>query len=323
MSKLPKSIITGRVGEQYSRVVQLDVSDELKLFPDTVPSLIYRRPDEESVYPGTITFDSETGIITWQIDSVITGVQGYNGAVQILFTKSDDVHTIIGQSFIIRLVVLESLTEDEGEPPDPYDSWIASLTALGAETLANANTAQAARDEAVDARDEAVAAAGDVTGAVDTATAASTAAVAAKEAVDAVKDSILSAATTAESAKDAAVAASSSATASAGIAENYAASAAQNARAADTSAQQAEEHMNAAEEYKDNAASSMTQANASAQSAAQSAVTAELAMNAAEASVNKGGYISLYKQNHHLCVKLTNMGDLTFVHENRRLVIYG
>ena len=323
MSKLPKSIITGRVGEQYSRSVYLDVSDELKLFPDTVPSLLYKRPDEETIYPGTISFDPDTGIITWLIDSVITGVQGSDGAVQILFTKSDDVHTIIGQSFIIRLVVLESLTEDEGEPPDPYDSWIASLTALGAETLANANTAQAARDEAVDARDEAVAAAGDVTGAVDEAIAARNEAVAAKTAIDAVKDPILNAASEAASARNAAVAASSSADASASVAENYAASAAQNARVADTSAQQAEEHMNTAEGYKDNAASSMTQANASAQQAAQSAVTAELAMQAAEASVNQGGYISFFKQNHHLCVKLTNMGDLTFVHENRRLVIYG
>lgn len=143
MSKLPKSIITGRVGEQYSRSVVLDVSDELKLFPGTVPSLVYKRPEEETIYPGTISFDSDTGIITWLIDSVITGIQGSDGAVQILFTKSDDVHTIIGQSFIIRLVVLESLTEDEGEPPDPYDSWIASLTALGSQTLANANAAAA------------------------------------------------------------------------------------------------------------------------------------------------------------------------------------
>jgi hypothetical protein len=42
-----------------------------------------------------------------------------------------------------------------------------------------------------------------------------------------------------------------------------------------------------------------------------------------ELNEKKSGYISLYKQNNHLCVKLTNMGDLTFVHENRRLVIYG
>jgi len=323
MSKLPKSIITGRVGEQYSRVVQLDVSDELKLFLDTVPSLIYRRPNEEDVYPGTITFDSETGIITWQIDSVITGVQGSDGAVQILFTKNDNVHTIIGQSFIIRLVVLESLTENEGEPPDPYDSWIASLTALGAETLANANTAQAARDEAVAARDEAVAAAATITGAVDTATAASTAAVASKEAVDAVKDSILSAATTAESAKDAAVAASAAANLALEAAEEYASNAAGSALAASASAQEAKDYMNDAEDYKDSAAHDASQAISAASAAAQSAVTAELAMQAAEASVNQGGYISLFKQNHHLCVKLTNMGDLTFVHENRRLVIYG
>ena len=60
MSKLPKSIITGRVGEQYSRSVYLDVSDELKLFPGTVPSLLYKRPDEETIYPGTISFDPDT-----------------------------------------------------------------------------------------------------------------------------------------------------------------------------------------------------------------------------------------------------------------------
>lgn len=140
-TKLPKSIIAGRLGEQNSRVIYLDVSEELHEFPGTVPSLIYKRPGEEEAYPGTISFDPDTGTVSWVINSVITSVPGADGQVQLLFTSSNDVNTIIGRSIVIRLVVLESVTENSEEPPDPYDSWLAALQALAGTTTTNANAA--------------------------------------------------------------------------------------------------------------------------------------------------------------------------------------
>ena len=167
MSKLPKTVITGRMGEQNSRVIYLNVSDEMALFPGTVPSLVYRRPGEDELYPGTIAYDTETNIVTWVIDAAVTSVVGADGAVQLIFTNSENTTVIIGRSFIIRLVVLESLVEASSTPPDPYDSWIASLTALAGETLTNANNAAASAAAALvsegNAADSAADAAGSAT----------------------------------------------------------------------------------------------------------------------------------------------------------------
>ena len=151
MTKLPKSIAIGRKGEQYARTIPLDISDELEQWHDSTPSLIYKRPGEDTVYPGTITVSDN--IVNWVIDAFATSIIGSDGSAQLIFTAEADDKTIIGRSLIMRVAVFESLIESEEEPPDAYESWLANLTTLGAQTLENAESAAQSASDAADSAD--------------------------------------------------------------------------------------------------------------------------------------------------------------------------
>lgn len=144
-SLLPELIIIGREGEQYAREIQLDISAEMALWPNSSPQLIYTRPGETDVYIAVTTHDGTT--LTWVPDAFPLEKNGISGAAQIIFTTPGDEQTIIGKSKILGLYVKDSLQEGE-TPPDPYESWLAALTDLAAQTEQYAADAETSAERA-------------------------------------------------------------------------------------------------------------------------------------------------------------------------------
>lgn len=138
-NKLPKSIDIGYEGEQNSRPLELDISEGLAKWAGSVPTLLYIRPGENLAVPAATTLDD--GILTWIPDAYATAKSGGTGALQIVFTI-EATNTVIGKSQVIPMTVNASLIESE-DPPEPYESWIASLLAAAAEAEGSAQDAEA------------------------------------------------------------------------------------------------------------------------------------------------------------------------------------
>lgn len=154
-SNLPQSVTIGRETEQYARTIELDVSVELELWPDSVPQLLYCRPGEDTPYLGVTELDGTT--LKWIPDAFVMEHKGTDGQIQIVFTSSDDDITVIGKSPILRFAILCSLKTGV-TPPDPYDTWIASLLAAAARAE-SAETGARTAQEAAEAAQEAAEAA--------------------------------------------------------------------------------------------------------------------------------------------------------------------
>ena len=291
MSKLPKSIITGRVGEQYSRVVQLDVSEEMEQFPGTGPVLLYRRPGEDTLYPGTITFNSDTNIIEWVIDGAVTAVAGADGAVQIMFSRNDNSMTVIGRSFIIRLSVLESLTNPDSEPPDSYETWLENLTTLAAQTQGNAASAQQSASSA----SASATAAGGYAASAQQAVADAQSVVqdisVDYEALDQAVSSAASSADLASGSADAASASAGSAASAATSAMNGATQASLSASAARLAANEAAGTITEIRQKAEAAAASASDADSSAEAALKA--RDQLFNSTARCTVNDRGYVAV------------------------------
>lgn len=124
-TNLPDIVAIGYVGEQYSRVISLDVSSEMEMWPNSTPFLSYIRPNETEVYLAVTTLNG--GILEWIPDAFATENEGF-GSLQIIFTVTEDSTLIIGKSPVIPLKVKHSL--DEGETPvEPDETFLASVTA--------------------------------------------------------------------------------------------------------------------------------------------------------------------------------------------------
>lgn len=195
-TRLPTGIAIGYEGEQYARRVALDISAELARWPGSVPTLIYIRPGERSVYPAITELDGAT--LTWEPDAFATEKPGSTGSAQVIFTDPGDDRTIIGKSIVMALFVNDSLGDPASDPPEPYTGWLETLTELAARAVQAEEGAEAARDLAE--------------GYSDTALDAKTDAVAAKEAAEAAQAAAEQSATAASGSADAAEASAAEAT---------------------------------------------------------------------------------------------------------------
>ena len=136
-TKLPDMITIGYVGEQNSRVISLDISDELQMWPDSTPFLSYMRPTETEVYLAVTTL--ENGILQWVPDAFATEIEGF-GSVQIVFAENRDSTLIIGKSAVIPLRVKRSL-EDGEMPTEADETFLAAITAQAERAISAAEEA--------------------------------------------------------------------------------------------------------------------------------------------------------------------------------------
>lgn len=258
----PNPVALGEKGENGVSAVLFDYSEWIEDFGNGAISLLVKRKGDTAAYP--VVLSTADGIATWTISDTDTAVQGY-GKAEYIFTIDDKV----AKSAVFSFFVAHDLGP-AGDPPDPYESWIDTLTALGGETLQNAQAAQAAQEAAETAQTAAE------TAATNAATSATNAAQSAGAARFAAESALASA--------DSASASATSATASATAASESATQAAASAQAAEASETAAYESANTAAEEAEVARTAATQAQTSASNAYDYAAQAMEAASDAQAA---------------------------------------
>ena len=128
----PEDISTlclGVQGENKSRIIQIDVSDWLKEFPNANINILVTRPTETTPYIANTSVIN--GIFTWLISDSDTTYSGL-GKAELRATQDD----IIKKSLTYLTSIKESL---EGVPsplpPEPSESWVNAVIKKANEVL--------------------------------------------------------------------------------------------------------------------------------------------------------------------------------------------
>lgn len=143
------AVMIGYVGESGVTQVVLDFSTWREAYGDGVVTLGVQRSGDPSWYPVALDVDGTTA--AWLVSKTDTNVEGV-GVARFAYTVGGaEKRSAVWQFFVDR-----GLQSPEGDAPDPYESWVETLTELGAETLQNAQDAEAAKSAAQEASQQAL-----------------------------------------------------------------------------------------------------------------------------------------------------------------------
>lgn len=130
----------GYVGETGARPVAFDFSAWAAEYGAGVLQLLLQRPGDAQPYPVLLDIDGETA--TWTPDETDTAAQG-QGQAQLVYT----VGGVIVKNAIFRVLIAPSLGA-AGDPPEPYENWLARLTAIAVQAQQSAIDAEGSATEA-------------------------------------------------------------------------------------------------------------------------------------------------------------------------------
>lgn len=142
------AVMIGYVGEGGVTQVEVDFSAWAEAYGSGAITLGVQRNGDPTWYPVALTVDGTNAV--WLVSKTDTNVEGM-GAARFAYTVGgDEKRSAVWQFFVDR-----GLQSPEGDAPDPYESWVDTLTELGAETLQNAQDAQEAAEDAEAAKNAA------------------------------------------------------------------------------------------------------------------------------------------------------------------------
>lgn len=134
------SINLGYYAENEATQVIFDISSLIDLFGSGSAVLLHKRATDTNAYP--VTVDQEGGTVTWTVTNIDTNVVGY-GKCELYYYVDET----LAKTIVFSTYVTEDIGTTGSTPPDPYETWVETLTELGAETLQNAqDAAQSASD---------------------------------------------------------------------------------------------------------------------------------------------------------------------------------
>lgn len=137
------SIAIGIRGENLATRLEFDCTQLVSKYGLGAAVLMIKRPGDAQAYPAVIEQDGAT--VTWSVTATDTEKQGHGQAE--LFWYVDE---LLAKSIVYTLRIAADIGVAGSTPPDPYETWVDTLTELGAETLENAQAAEAARDSILD-----------------------------------------------------------------------------------------------------------------------------------------------------------------------------
>lgn len=132
-----KSLILGKQGENDARPIVFDFTAWAYAFGDGVAILAVKRNGDTAAYPVTLTFDGYKAL--WRVSDVDTAKAG-SGSAELKYLVND----VVVKSETFRTYVYDSISENPGPVPDPYENWLSTLVELGSETQIYAQRAEAA-----------------------------------------------------------------------------------------------------------------------------------------------------------------------------------
>ncbi len=127
----PQTIVIGRRGTYDTMQIAFNLAYLIENYGNGTAVLAVKRSQDETAYPAVTTQDETT--LTWVISDVDTAYKG-SGECEIFWYVDD----ALAKTVIYPLTILRDIGETTEEPPDGYQNWVDSLTALGAETQENA-----------------------------------------------------------------------------------------------------------------------------------------------------------------------------------------
>lgn len=113
------TIVIGREGENKATTLEFDYSSWVSLYGEGNVILKLQRPNDSVPYP--IECSTNEGVAIWIIDSTALAQVG-KGKLELDYYVGE----IIKKSKIFKVIIHESLAT-EGDPPDPYQSWLDSV----------------------------------------------------------------------------------------------------------------------------------------------------------------------------------------------------
>lgn len=122
-----KPLFEGVQGENEARSIQFDVTPWVEELGDGVVTATAKRSQDSQPYPVTVTKIGNT--VTWKPTSTDTAFAGV-GSFQLEYT----VDSVLAKTCIWSTMVAPSL-DPAGDPPDPYDNWLAEMRQIAADAL--------------------------------------------------------------------------------------------------------------------------------------------------------------------------------------------
>ena len=147
-----RAVVIGRRGENDVTEVDFDFSAWAEEFGSGVVSLLVKRMTDVNAYPVVLTIDGTQA--KWLISSTDTAYEG-RGSAEFVYTVDEQ----IAKSVVFCTNVLPDIGTPTPTPPDPYETWLETLTDLAADTQQNAEDAAGSASDAARAKDAAEAAA--------------------------------------------------------------------------------------------------------------------------------------------------------------------
>lgn len=136
-------------GENEAVKVEFDLTPFIADYGNGVAVLLAKRSQDSDAYPvSDAVQDGDT--LVWTLTSTDTYYEGHGKAEVFWYVDS-----VLAKSMVYSTYITNDIGTPSAEPPEPYDEWIETLTELGAETLANAQRAEAAEEGAVTAQGKA------------------------------------------------------------------------------------------------------------------------------------------------------------------------
>ena len=135
-----KPLFEGVQGENEARSIQFDIEPWVAELGDGVVTATAKRSQDSQPYPVTVTKDGTT--VTWKPTSTDTTYAGV-GSFQLEYT----VDSVLAKTCIWSTMVAPSL-DPAGDPPDPYDNWLAEMRQIAADALQDAQDADASAQDA-------------------------------------------------------------------------------------------------------------------------------------------------------------------------------
>ncbi len=108
----------GRQGESNSRLIDIDMSEWMRDWPNATVDMLVQRPGEETYSP--VKVKMQGGHLLWvptRADVMIAG----KGKAQIILTDVDDVEM---RTRVVETIIGESMKGTEGEAPAPVQGWL-------------------------------------------------------------------------------------------------------------------------------------------------------------------------------------------------------
>lgn len=150
--KCAPTLALGKRGENLATEVRFDFSAWAEEFGEGRVELYARRCGDENAYPVTVTVDGTTAV--WTLTATDTHVVGY-GTAEFVWVAGE---TVV-KSVVFGTFVEPDIGAPTDTPPEPYESWLDTLTELAADTEdAAQRAAQSAEDAAQSAETAASAA---------------------------------------------------------------------------------------------------------------------------------------------------------------------